>query len=209
MNLSSLSEKVFDTLQEFDSTTQPFGLYSARDILLQPNANEITLPFTTRMEAREDLQDLQKFWRGLVHVDERASLNTPRFSLLLPDFGFTSLQMARTSKIKVRQYGSKYHVDKHENFDERWGQLGMDKAIAALWSSGNAGVPLRLLLFVGFDKAQRPFERELRELKPHQTRASHGIEFFERTWDDSVGRGFKIRAGLWAHQLRKRTNLLP
>ena len=165
--------------------------------------------FESRMEARDDLKDLEKFYRGFAHADKRAKLNTSHFSLLLPDFGFTSLQMVRTSNIKVRQYGSKYHVDKHENFDERWGALSMDKAIAALWSSGNSGVPLRLLLFVGFDKAQRPFERELNELKPHQTRASHGIEFFERTWADSMGRGFKVKVALWAHQLKKGANPLP
>lgn len=78
----------------------------------------------------------------------------------------------------------------------------MDKAIAALWDSSD-DARLRLLLFIGFDRAQRPFERELSELKPHQTRASHDIEFFERTWDDSMGRGFKVKAALWAHRVQR------
>ncbi len=119
----------------------------------------------------------------------------------LPDGDNLRLVFKRVSKIKVRQYGSKYHLDKHENFNERWDKLAMDKAIAVLWSSHETGVRLRLLLFLGFDKAQRPFERELNELKPHQTRALHDIEFFERTWEDSVGRGFKVKAALWAHQM--------
>ena len=140
------------------------------------------------------------------NVDIQFWNSTARFEL--PDFGHAELVVKRTSKIKVRQYGSKFHLDKHENFAARWDALRMDRAIADLWAPRDMGwgipdppIDVRLLLFIGFDKAVRPFERELNELKPHQTRAAHGIEFFERTWDDAMGRGFGIKAALWAHCL--------
>jgi len=216
MNLSLLSEKVFDALQEFDRTSAPLGLYAAGDLAGEEPQKKVQRG--RLWEAWGLWKTDRDFpeWNGALRSffgSEQTIFETVHFYGVLPfefeEFGQVSLELKRVSKIKVRQYGSKYHVDKSENFDERWGQLGMDKAIAALWSSGNSGVPLRLLLFIGFDKAQRPFERELNELKPHQTRASHGIEFFERTWDDSIGRGFKVKAALWAHQLKKGADPLP
>lgn len=201
MNLTELAAQIFDALEEFDRSVKPFGLYAVRDVLLQPKPSEVMRPFRSQIKTREDLKDVEEFQLKFADVQRWAKLDAPHFFFTVPKLGSTLLQMVRTSKIKVRQYGSKYHVDKGENFDERWDKLGMDKAIAELWSSGG-DAQLRLLLFLGFDKAQRPFERELGELKPHQTRVLHGIEFFERAWDDSMGRGFKVKAALWAHRVQ-------
>lgn len=199
MNIAKLGEEIFDALREFDQDVRPFGLYAARDVLLQPNPSEVVRPFLDQMKAREHCQDIKEFYLKFADVQRWSKLNTSYFSFFVPDFGSVSLRMARTSKIKVRQYGSRYHLDKHENPKERWRELQLDEAIPKLCRQ-QADNDWQMLLFVGFDKAQRPFERELSELKAHQTCVSHGIEFFEQTWDDAIGRGFKIKAGLWAHQ---------
>lgn len=210
MNIAVLADEIFDALQEFDRLSAPFGLYAAGDL-------EGAEPHKQSQRAR--LREQWKKWKAArtdlewedalnsIFELRNGSLNLQLGSVgfssfALPDVGHARFEIKRTSKIKVRQYGSKHHLDKHENFGERWDKLQMDKAIAGLWSSPDGvRVRLRLLLFLGFDKAQRPFERELSELKPHQTRMAHNIEFFERTWDDSIGRGFKVKAALWAHQL--------
>jgi len=208
MNISSLSEKVFDALQEFDGTSAPFGLYAAGDLAGEEPQKSFQRGRQWKTWGRWKTDTSHPEWNGALRSlfgVEQEIFQTYDFYGVPPfkfgELGLISLELKRVSKIKVRQYGSKYHLDKHENFDERWEKLRMDKAIADLWNPSHSNTNVRLLLFIGFDKAQRPFERELNELKPHQTRASHGIEFFERTWDDSVSRGFKIKAALWAHQL--------
>ena len=207
MSIFNLAEEIFDALQEFDRLSAPFGLYAAGDLAGEEPPKKLRRGKWWEEWGRWKANRDHPEWNGTLRPffgSEQEILQTVHVWGVLPfefrDFGRVSLELKRVSKIKVRQYGSKFHVDKHENFDERWDKLAMDKAIGDLWSSWRPEVNLRLLLFLGFDKAQRPFERELGELKPHQTRASHDIEFFERTWDDSVGRGFKIKAALWAHQ---------
>ena len=198
MNLAQLADEIFDALQEFDRTVQPFGLYSVRDVLLQPKPHEVVRPFRAATKAREDLKSIEAFCLSIADIHCWAKSGIHRFSFAVPSFGSVSLHLLITSKIKVRQYGSRYHLDKHENYTHRWGELQLDEEITKL-RSPRANEAWQMLLFLGFDKAQRPFERELSELKAHQTRASHGIEFSQRTWDDSIGRGFKVKAALWAH----------
>jgi len=205
MNIAGLADEILDALQEFDRLSAPYGLYAAGDLAGSEPLKQATRGRLWEQWKRWKIAREHPEWEGALRgVFERRNrelkvdLSGPA-SFELPSQGTGFFEIKRVSKIKVRQYGSKFHVDKHENFSSRWDELRMDKALGELWKSHN-DVQLRLLLFLGFDKAERPFERELNELKPHQTRALHGIEFFERTWDDSIGRGFKVKAALWAHQ---------
>ena len=204
MNLEVFAEQIFDALEGFDRSSAPFGLYAAGDLAgEEPQrgrkgySSEKMEAWKMRREHPEAEGALLPLLETLDAVKEEESHFPGWNAFSLPELGRINFQFKRVSKIKVRQYGSKYHVDNQENFGERWDKLQMDKAIAGLWVPTARDIQLRALLFVGFDKAVRPFERELNELKPHQTRASHGIEFFERSWDDSMGRGFKIKAALW------------
>jgi len=212
MDIAPLANEIFDALQEFDRTSAPYGLYAAGDLAgeePQRGRKGFTQTQAENWKMRRDYPEwngaLQPLFEAMNFVpceSQNPWSNSPLPDFQLPEGGNLRLVLKRVSKIKVRQYGSKYHLDNQENFGERWEKLRMDKAIADLWSASSGDTDVRLLLFIGFDKAQRPFERELNELKPHQTRASHSIEFFERTWDDSIGRGFKVKAALWAHRLR-------
>ena len=205
VKLEPLANEIFDALQEFDRLVAPYGLYAAGDLAGEELQRGQSWKEREKWKINHYFPEWQGALKTVLETENRGvniSFSSSGTGLCsLPSFGQARLSVKRTSKIKVRQYGSKYHLDKHEHFDERWNELRMDKAIADLWASNERNIKLRVLLFLGFDKAQRPFERELSELKPHQTRALHDIEFFERTWDDSMGRGFKVKAALWAHQV--------
>lgn len=201
MNSAALAEQIFDVLQEFDRLVQPFGWYSVRDVLLQPKPKEVVRDFANQVESKNEWQDIHQFCRIFTNIGSWGNSNMWFSSFAAPNFGSVSLKMVRTSKVKVRLYGSRYHLDKHENYSRRWDKLQLGEEILKL-RTPRADNDWQMLLLLGFDKAQRPFERELLELKPHQTRATHDIEFFERTWDDSMGRGFKVKAALWAHHLK-------
>ena len=219
MNIADLAGEIFDALQEFDRLSAPFGLYAAGDLAgAEPHKQATRGQLWEQWKKWKIARDHPEWEGALQGVFERRNRElkvelSGSASFELPSQATGHFEIKRLSKIKVRQYGSKYHVDKHENFSQRWNEMRMDKSIADLWSSlhndvwnsRNTNVHLRLLLLLGFAKATRPFERELQELKPHPTRASHGIEFWERTWDDPVGRGFKIKAALWAHRTESNT----
>ncbi len=210
MNIAEFAEHIFDALQEFDRSSAPFGLYAAGDLAgEEPHRGrkgfswEKLEAWKMRRNHPEAEGALLPLFENLGAVEEKGYLMYRWNAFSLPEFGRINFHFKRLSKIKVREYGSKYHVDKHENFADRWDHLKMDKAIVSLWNSQNIDFQLRALLFLGFDKASRPFERELNDLKPHQTRASHDIEYFERSWGDSVGRGFRIKTGLWMCKQRE------
>lgn len=121
MNTAELATQIFDVLEEFDRSVKPFGLYAVRDVLLQSKPSEVVRPFRSEMKTREDLKDVEEFRLKFADVQHWAKLDAPHFYFTVPKLGSTLLQLVRTSKIKVRQYGSKFHVDKGENFNERWG----------------------------------------------------------------------------------------
>lgn len=201
MNLEELSSKVLDVIEAFDAATAPFGLYAARDILLEPRPKEVLGDFLTLTQRRPELRSLQPFINELSNVTNWAKGNQKGFRFAAPNLGLVDLDLVRTSKIKVRMYGSAYRLDKHENFSRRWEQLHLGDSIIQLWKPlGDYGSPsdVRMLLFLGFDRAARPFERELAELKPHQNRETHGVAFVSRQWEDRFDRKFFVRAALWA-----------
>lgn len=207
MTLEELSVKILDVIEEFDAATAPFGLYAARDILLEPRPKEVLGEFSTLTQRRPELRSLQPFINELSHVTNWANENKKGFRFTAPNLGLVDLDLVRTSKIKVRKYGSAYRLDKHENFAARWEQLDLGENIARLWAPlgyyGYHSPPdVRMLLFIGFDRAARPFEREFAELKPHQNREAHGVTFVSRQWEDRFERKFFVRAALWA-RLRK------
>lgn len=195
MNLETLSAHVLDVIEAFDAATAPFGLYAARDILLEPRPKEVLVKFLTLTQRRPELLDLKPFINKVSNITHWTKQNETEFRFAVPNLGFVDLTLVRTSKIKVRKFGSAYRLDKHEKFEERWAALRMDKRISTVRQEGSG---VSMLLFLGFDRAARPFERELAELKPHQNRESHGVAFVSREWEDRFERKFFVRAALWA-----------
>jgi hypothetical protein len=200
MNIEFLSEALLDIVQDWDASTPPYGLYAAQDLSLAPELNEFKKQFFARIRDRPNRPDTNPFAMGISQVTRWSKPDGYTWSWTLGDGREVTLQFLTVSKIKVRKFGSSYHVDKHEHFLERWKKARLDHAISQLWASTAATAPLRMLLFVGYDTAVRPFEREIEALKPHLKRAAHDVNFASREWNDIYGRGFRVRASLWSHQ---------
>ncbi len=211
MNLEELSAQVLDVIEAFDAATAPFGLYAARDILLKPRPKEFLGDFLTLKERQPELRDLEPFITQVGNVTDWAKQDKAKFRFSASGLGLVDLTLVRTSKIKVRKFGSGYCIDKQENFASGWEQLDLGDGIARLWGrSGYWGrlspyrpdspSEVKMLLFLGFDRAARPFERELMELKSHQNREARGVTFVSREWEDHYERKFFVRAALWARQ---------
>jgi len=116
-----------------------------------------------------------------------------------PDGKVCDLRMIRTSTVKVRRYGSGYHVDRTVDFADRWAQLKMDKHIRQLWWPDRCqmSADIRLVLFLGFDKANRPFHKEMTALEKTSHWTERGITHKSKSWPDTYGRDFNILAACW------------
>lgn len=120
----------------------------------------------------------------------------------VPQLGSVNVQLVKLSQIKVREYGSRFMVDKHEDRSQRWDKLELHKRISELWSANtlaNASVPTRALMFIGFDIAPEPFRRELGALHEQLDASGHGAVYVTRYWQDIYKRGFGVRLAAWLH----------
>ena len=119
----------------------------------------------------------------------------------VPDIGYTTLKLVRISKIKVRKYGSHYRVDRLENYGERWESLKLGKELSNLWkpsSLADRSVKMRVVLFLGFDKVEDPFARELSELGQSVPWGDRDVTYETRILRDRYDRNFSIRMSAWA-----------
>ncbi len=200
MKETDAPEKVVDlcgglltALEDIDRAHPPYGLY-ASDELVTTNPRR---------------HYFQEWHRGLAPYLEstgaKISLVTPALrhqtaSFSFPGIGRSRLRLLTLSKIKVRKYGSRYRVDKHESFDERWRESDLARIISKLWKQPepyDVGTPLGIVIFLGYDKAQRPFETELTQLEKSLRWTQRGVLYLTRSWPDLYGRGFGIRTSVW------------
>jgi hypothetical protein len=121
---------------------------------------------------------------------------------MTPEGKTCDLRLIRTSMVKVRRYGSGYHMDRRVDFDHRWAQLKMDRQIRQIWwperYSCHSMADLRMVLFLGFDKANRPFHAQMTELEKTGHAAEHNVTFKSKSWPDTYGRDFNILTACWA-----------
>jgi hypothetical protein len=194
MELTLFGESLFDALERFDESLLPLGLYSSEE----------------QQHGPKKLWRYQE-WEGALVPHFKAhgcrigkmhgrDAHSYRAQVQLPGGDKVALDVVKHSGIKVRHYGSAYHVDKHESRAARWGQTDLSGHISALWkhmSLETWNCRARVLLFIGFDKAARPLEREL-ELLQHDLRWSEkNVHFLTRTWPDKAARGFGVRLAAW------------
>lgn len=196
MELTTLCDGIMDALQAWDEATLPLGLYSASEEWvagekLRPRYNEwegAIVPYLTQQNCAAI------YYRQGNRLGYRAAFDAP-------EIGKTNLVVARFSNIKVRKYGSSYRVDKHEKRTERWEELDLSGQISSLWKQPDySGQPLqaKILLLIGFDKTQRPLEREMTELNDALRWEQKNVVFATRTWPDKANRGFGVRLSVWA-----------
>jgi hypothetical protein len=197
MTTSSWSKAILDAVQEFDFNTAPYGLYSVRDLAVDIAREKALDHFTDSIRRHKQYQEIAPFADELRRVTAWAKQDEFQRTWNLPDETGVEVRCIRLAKIKVRKFGSSYHVDKHENFAHRWAACNLGSAISRLWSDGRDTAIVRAVLFIGFDNALRPFERELNALNPHRKHAERGAAFTSQEWLDVHGRGFRVRAALW------------
>jgi len=180
--------QLLEAFQRLDEETVPQGLYAIRE-----------------HDAKADLHPEFKIEADKVLLPALRSLgcNPLRVSaksLKSGSFAFQSTSavqkatLMRISKIKVRKFGNAYRLDPHQEFSNRWTELNVAGYLrtAARWANRRA----QLLILIGFSSEARPLEKELRELDDWKSLAT-SCQRFQRTWQDSHGRGFKTTVVLW------------
>ncbi|HEX8833369.1 MAG TPA: hypothetical protein VF719_04175 [Abditibacteriaceae bacterium] len=198
MKLDVLCDELLDALQQYDESILPLGLYSSNDLVLAGKA---------KPPLAEWHDGIVPHLRSLAFKGRSIKMNRSySYSLENKEAGTVHLSIVKYSKIKVRQYGSGYHVDMHENRDERWEALDISGHLSALWKQPDVYTTIykaqaRMFLLIGFDKAQRPLERELNSLQTILRPEDKNVVFRTRHWPDRAGRGFGIRLAVWAREV--------
>jgi hypothetical protein len=109
--------------------------------------------------------------------------------------------MVRTSKVKVRKFGSAYRIQPHQKFQDRWQELRLDRQLSDLWKPSALAerhIGLRLFLFIGFAKEAEPFGKELGELEVMLRWEEQGAHYQTQSWADRENRQFFIRTSIWS-----------
>lgn len=196
MNLNDVCAGLFAALEKFDEDTLPLGLYASDELVEAP----AKCPhFHEWQGAIKPFLQTQKC--------NPTRLQWPRekygyyVTYRQPEMGNVALYVLKFSNIKVRKYGSAYHVDKHENRTERWREVDLPGHIGNLWKQPDwftIRAQAQVLLFIGFDKAQRPLEAELKALHSSLRWENKGVDYQTVTWPDKAARGFGVRLACWS-----------
>ncbi len=196
MLISAVNTLVLDALEKFDQEILPLGLYGSDDLASGKKSGP------RFMEWQRALQPFFRAHGGSLSTGHRL-YNLQRGSIQgsarWPESDDLQVELVKISLIKVRQYGSRHHVDRQENRADRWKDADLSGAISGLWKDPNPWETSakRILIFIGFDKTQRPFERELEDLRAQLHWDAKDVVFETRFWDDRAGRGFGVHLAIW------------
>jgi hypothetical protein len=177
-------------LRQFDGAIPPFGLYAS---------DEVDFPDSHRFSPyREWDQAIKPFLVSMGALVANNSFMPPVAQFGVHDLGTARLEIFRLSKIKVRQYGSRYYVDKHVSFGERWAGLALADKIRRLWKHSDYDfLKMRVILLMAFDKSASPLQQELFELEDDLQWDKHGVTYAETHWPDIYDRGFSVGLSAW------------
>ncbi len=114
MEIIEICKGLLDALEQFDKAVLPLGLYASDDLV----------------DGKKQKPRYQE-WQGAIHPYlssqgcSTSGFYTPSrhvavSSFELSEVGTIGLSIVKFSNIKVRKYGSGYHVDKHEERARRW-----------------------------------------------------------------------------------------
>lgn len=206
--MKTLARELITALAEFDAELSPLGLYSCHEHQTPAGKTHPYWKMEWEMAVRPRLEKLGCVfdWKPVFGKTKYRPVN-PLYTairFLTPEAKVCDLRLVRTSMVKVRKYGSEYgvgyHVDRTVDFKFRWAQLKMDKLVRDLWwpDRYQLAADIRMILFLGFDKAQRPFHTELTTLEKTSRWPEHHINFESKSWPDTHGREFNILAACWA-----------
>ena len=196
--MKNLAHELISALAELDSRLPQLGLYSCFEYQTPAGKTHPFWKIEWELALRPRLAAL-----GCTLI-EQPFFGKPKYCTALPSstpIRFLSstakvceLRLVRTSTVKVRRYGSGYHVDRTVDFAGRWAQLKMEKHIRGLWwpDRHQMSADIRMILFLGFDKANRPFHTEMTKLEKASHWAERGVTFKSKSWPDAYGRDFNV-----------------
>jgi hypothetical protein len=186
-------EELLDVLERFDASIPPFGLYASNEC--SPTGKARNLEWYQALKPHFEKMKTRP-WTSYTFPANEAHIRHLDGSISL-------LRLVKVSGVKVRKFGSHYRLDKSEDFRQRWEEQKLDKRVSALWSPSTQSlhlVTMNMLLFIGFDKAQMPFEREIKDLQAQVDWEPHGVTFRTRIWPDRYDRNFHVRLAIWARR---------
>ena len=193
ISATSLANALLDALDAFDVKTLPLGLYACEEFQAKER------PFL-RLHQEWNLC-LKPCLHSLGCNSFSGNVRDGYVHFKLPDGTFVQLHIVRTSKIKVRKFGSAYRIEPHQKFEERWQELRLNRELSELWKPSSLAeryIGLRLFLFIGFAKEAAPFGKELRQLEAMLRWQEQGAEYQTRSWADRENRNFYVRTSIWS-----------
>jgi len=209
--MKSLTHELINALAELDSRLTGLGLYASSEHMApgywRVHTNwkiEWDLALRPRLEKLGCLVERQPAFEVARYYGYGQPIYT-NVRFMTPTAQVCDMRLVRTSMIKVRRYGTGYHLDRTVDFANRWAQLKMEKHVRQLWwpNRYQATADIRLVLFLGFDKANRPFHPEFVQLEKSSHWPEHRIKFKSKSWPDTHGRDFNILAACWASATEK------
>ncbi len=184
---------ILEALDAFDRVAGPYGLYAAEEYRM----------------SRKPAGRLQQEWQlgikpALEAAGCRITYGRPRegnFLFLTEDGASVNLRMVRTSKVKVRKFGSAYRVDDHQRYQDRWDELRLDRELSDLWKPSKVDgkrLSYGIFILIGFASEDPPFGKELGELKRDVDWDRRQVSYDTMTWSDRYGRSFNVRLSSWS-----------
>ncbi|MGI4789597.1 MAG: hypothetical protein ACRYFS_12190 [Janthinobacterium lividum] len=189
---ANLSLALLEALDAFDQKTLPLGLYACEE------HKAMDKPFP-RLHQEWHLC-LKPCLEAFGCSTGWANIRDGAFNFNLPDKTRAEMRVVRTSKIKVRKFGSAYRLEPHNKYEERWQELRMDRDLSNLWKPSALAerhIGLRLFLFIGFAKEPDPFGKELAQLSEQLRWDENRAHYETRAWADREDRHFFVRLSAW------------
>jgi hypothetical protein len=202
--MKPLAHELINALAELDAKIPGLGLYSCFEYQTPAGKTHPYWKIEWEMALRPRLEALG------CRLIEHPVFGKPKYCTTSPSSmpvrflnataKVCELRLVRTSMIKVRRYGSGYHLDRTVDFAERWAQLKMEKHVRALWwpDRHQMSADIRMILFLGFDKANRPFHKEMAALEKTSHWTERGISHKSKSWPDTYRRDFNVLVASWA-----------
>jgi len=197
MNADDLRNGLVDCLEQFDTDILPLGLYASDELV---EANPVR---STYQEWKRAIFPFLESKGGSPRAIVPLNNSLSRASCTFAALGKVEIVLVKISNIKVRKYGSGYQVDKQEDRTGRWERADLEGQISKMWNPrdnrpGVSRVGAHIVLFIGYDKTQRPFERELEQLCESGKWQNRAVIYQSQIWQDKAGRGFNIRVCAWS-----------
>jgi hypothetical protein len=193
METLAIANTLLTELDQFDLRATPFGLYACEHFRAAPEQ-------TFHRSQAEWQHCLRPALKRLGCRPATEELKKGRFTFYSQDNRFVELRLTRISKLKISHFGNKHARDTSVRLSDRWGNARMDRQLSTLWKPSSveaSHISARILILIGFDPTECPFEKEITGLQKDVQWQKRGVKVASRQWLDRYDRGFSIRLYAW------------